>query len=258
MSLNTISAETAWGSVHAYLGDVGASGVMGAVLEDLGSIDEDALTIETNDGTKYQLKDINGKLLDELMQEPELKVNFTLLKPSEVVKDKFWSISEIGTGDARKIRVKSLIKNKKYSFKFANTEAVGSETFEAPVTKVYMKPSYDAKKGFSAQCTITLLKGEADYLFDFGVVAALDALAVTPTTLSFTAAADTIGKTITATSSGNISASNNGSYWLQLTYALKVATIKVPANPNTEARTGVITITADGKTANVVVTQAGA
>ena len=95
-------------------------------------------------------------------------------------------------------------------------------------------------------------------MFDFGIVTSSTPLVVTPTSLSFTSAADTTGKTLTATSTGNITATNNGSYWIQLTYTGKVATIKVPANPNTEARTGTVTIVADGKTANIEVTQAGA
>ena len=258
MALESKTPETAWGSVHAYLGAVGSNGTMGNILDDLGAIDENALTIETQDGRKYELIDINGDLLDELMKQPKLIINFTLLKPSEVTRSKFWDIEEVGSGDTRKARVKSLVKNSKYSFKFANIEAIGSETFEAPVVKVYMKPLYEPAKGWKAECSVTLIKGEAGYLFDFGVVTSSAPLVVTPGTLTFTSAADTTGKTLTATSTGNIVATNNGSYWIQLTYTGKVATIKVPANPNTEARTGTVKIVADGKTANIEVTQAGA
>lgn len=258
MALENKTPETAWGSVHAYLGTVGSNGTMGNILDDLGAIDENALTIETQDGQKYELTDINGDLLDELMKQPKLIINFTLLKPSEVTRSKFWDIEEVGSGDTRKARVNSLVKNSKYSFKFANIEAIGSETFEAPVVKVYMKPIYEAAKGWKAECSVTLIKGEAGYLFDFGVVTSSDPLVVTPGTLTFTSAADTTGKTITATSTNNIVASNNGSYWLQVTYTGKVATVKVPANPNTEDRKGIVTIVADGKTANIEVTQAGA
>lgn len=85
-------------------------------------------------------------------------------------------------------------------------------------------------------------------------------LEVSPTSLSFTAAADSTGKTITATSTGNVTyaAAPSSAEWLTVTRALKVVTVKVSANTNSESRTANVTIVADGKTAIVAVTQAGA
>lgn len=83
-------------------------------------------------------------------------------------------------------------------------------------------------------------------------------LEVSPTSLSFSAAEDATGKTITASSSGNITAASSDEDWATVIYSLKVATVKVSANANTDARTANVSITADGKTVIVVVTQAGA
>jgi hypothetical protein len=85
-------------------------------------------------------------------------------------------------------------------------------------------------------------------------------LTVTPTDLSFTSAADATGKTITATSTGNVTfaGADAGADWITVTRALKVVTVKVAANANSEARTANVTIIADGLTAVVPVTQAGA
>lgn len=85
-------------------------------------------------------------------------------------------------------------------------------------------------------------------------------LTVTPETLSFTSAADAVGKTITATSTGNVTyaAAPSDQEWLTVTKAAKVVTVKVSANTNGEARTANVTIVADGLTAIVPVTQAGA
>ena len=84
-------------------------------------------------------------------------------------------------------------------------------------------------------------------------------LVVTPTTLSFTSAADAVGKTITATSTGNVTyaAAPADLEWITVTRALKVVTVKVTANTNSEARTANVTVTADGISAIVPVTQAG-
>lgn len=85
-------------------------------------------------------------------------------------------------------------------------------------------------------------------------------LTVDPTSLSFTAAADSTGQEITAASTGNVTyaAAQAGADWLSVTRALKVVTVKVEANLNSEARTAYVTIIADGITAVVPVTQAGA
>lgn len=85
-------------------------------------------------------------------------------------------------------------------------------------------------------------------------------LGVNPITLSFTSAADATGKTITATSDGNITfaAADPGYDWITVTYTGKTATVKVTANANTASRTANVTIVADGKTVVVPVTQAGA
>lgn len=85
-------------------------------------------------------------------------------------------------------------------------------------------------------------------------------LVVSPTSLNFTAAADTVGKTITATSTGNVTyaAAPSNDEWITVTRNLKVVTVKVSANTNSESRTAVVTIVADGLTAYVPVTQAGA
>lgn len=86
------------------------------------------------------------------------------------------------------------------------------------------------------------------------------ALVVDPTSLTFTAAADAVGQEITATSTGNVTyaAAEPGADWIVVTRALKVVTVTVLANTNSEARSTNVTIVADGFTAIVPVTQAGA
>ena len=155
---------------------------MGEALANLWAIDTDALTIETADGTVLELKDINGKLLARMQQEPTITINFTLLSPSEETKGKFWEMEEAGTGDIRKVKVTSLVKNAPMSFKFANTATPGSITFEAPKCSIYMNMVYAANNGYTGVCKATLMwpqraEGVKAELFQFGVVAA-----TTPTT----------------------------------------------------------------------------
>lgn len=116
-----------------------------------------------------------------------------------------------------------------------------------------------SKKGiFLVDFTVTpmaVTSGKSIYAYDGS-----SGLEVSPTTLSFTNAADAVGKTITAASTGNVTyaAGPVGEEWLTVTRNLKVVTVKVLVNTNSEARTANVTIVADGITAIVPVTQAGA
>lgn len=79
-------------------------------------------------------------------------------------------------------------------------------------------------------------------------------LVVTPSALYFSAEADDTGKTITATSTGNVTATSSES-WCTVTTSAKVATVEVAANATGAARTAYVSITADGKTTQVAVMQ---
>lgn len=79
-------------------------------------------------------------------------------------------------------------------------------------------------------------------------------LTVDKSELFFGNAADSTGKAVTATSTGNVSAVSSES-WCTVSCAGKVATVKVSANSGTTARVAYVTITADEKTAIIKVTQ---
>jgi len=171
MSLSTDVPKTVWQNIHIFVGTMGANDAMASSWDDLGSIDANALTITTQDGTVYRLVDINGKLLDILRDEPQLTINFTLLKPTEATRGKFWTVEESGSGNTRKLQVKSLLPTSHMSVKFAST-IVGSETFEAAKAFVSMKPGWEKAKGFNNPCTAELVMGQTGVLFQFGVVPA--------------------------------------------------------------------------------------
>jgi len=174
MALSTNRQITAWGDVHAYLGTMGANDAMATSWDDLGALTPDNFSITSNDGQKYELKDINGKLLDTLKQQPTLTITFGLVGPSEATRGKFWSLTEVAAaGDnPRVVKVTSLIQNTKMSFKLANPQAYGSETFEAAKCTIAMNLDYAADKGFSGTVSIELLWPDRtpSELFQFGVV----------------------------------------------------------------------------------------
>ena len=80
-------------------------------------------------------------------------------------------------------------------------------------------------------------------------------LLVTPTEMSFTKAADSTGKSVTATSSGSVSAVSDQS-WATVSVSGSVVTVTVAANAGA-SRKAAVTVSADGKKAVVAVTQEG-
>lgn len=117
---------------------------------------------------------------------------------------------------------------------------------------------FSAKGIFLVDFTVTpmaVTAGKAIYMYDGST-----GLTVSPLLLSFTAGADAVGKTITASSTGNVTYASapSGEEWLTVTKSAKVVTVKVSANTNSEARSANVIINADGLTAIVPVTQAGA
>ena len=70
----------------------------------------------------------------------------------------------------------------------------------------------------------------------------------------FTSVVPPIQQTITATATGTVTAVSSES-WATVSVAAKVVTVKVTANSGTEARRAIVTITADGKNAQVEVLQ---
>lgn len=80
-------------------------------------------------------------------------------------------------------------------------------------------------------------------------------LTLDKTSLYFGSAVDNTGKTVTATSTDNITAATSSESWATVSTSGKVATVKVTANTTGNARTAIVSITADGLTSQVEVLQ---
>lgn len=79
-------------------------------------------------------------------------------------------------------------------------------------------------------------------------------LSVDKTELYFSNAADTTGKTVTAASTGNVTATSSDS-WATVTASGKTATVKVAKNETGKVRVAIVTLTADGTSSQITVTQ---
>ena len=153
---------TAWGTIVMSVAATGALDVMGAPLVSLGNIKEDSLSIAPEDGGVMQLFGTGHVLIDELKNEPSLKLNATLVGLTNA--KQFWTMDAVETG-----QVKSLIKSGNFSVKFASA-VTGSDSFEAPKCVISGTPVFSEKEGWTVNLEITILKGAAGYLFELGTV----------------------------------------------------------------------------------------
>lgn len=148
MEFKDTKDATAWSDIHLFMGDSDEStGDMPASMSDLGTLDDQDLSITLTDGTVYQLKDINQKLIDELEFEPELEVAGFLQNPSMAVLAKFWDIAADETV-ADDVWVKGTITTGKKAVMFSNPKAVGSRAFAAPIAKASLQPGFSREKGW--------------------------------------------------------------------------------------------------------------
>ncbi len=165
-------AKTAWGEIEMKFAETPVDETMPTTMETIGEILEGSLALEKEDGTKLQLFKEGHILVDELQQEPTLKVKATIIGIPNAIKEKFWETEKTGNGDVEKFAVKSLVNSKKFAIAFAAVKVPGSETFEAMKCTISMSPLYSSTQGWTSDVEITIIKGLTGKLFQFGKVPA--------------------------------------------------------------------------------------
>lgn len=163
---------TAWGNAILEIGTVSSDGTMPTSLEQFGWILEDSISPNITEGELLQLFETGHVLRDEVRLDPEVSFAMEIIGIPEAMATKFWDVEKSGTGDAAKLRVKSFVNSTKFAIRISTPKVPGSQTLEAPYCNVSMTPNYTEDKGWTANLTISILKGAADYFVDFGVVAA--------------------------------------------------------------------------------------
>ncbi len=170
MALKTTKDATAWSDVHLYMGNSDeTTGEMPTTMDDLGTLDDQDLAITITDGTIYQLKDINQKLIDELEFEPEIEVSGYLQNPDMATLAKFWDIEE-DTTVSEDVWVKSTLTIAKKAVMFSNPAAIGSRAFAAPICTATLKPGYSREKGWVNPVSFKILNTGAKGWFKLPLV----------------------------------------------------------------------------------------
>jgi hypothetical protein len=160
-------ANTAWGEQVVSFGTPAAGDTMSASLTDIGKIKEDTVSIEKADGTVLELFSTGHNLVDKLKGEPTLTLKFTLIGITAAAIALFWDATLVST----RTTVKSLVNSDKLSVKLAS-KVVGADTLEAPYCEVSMGPLFAEKEGWTAEISVTIIKGASGNLFFMDKVAA--------------------------------------------------------------------------------------
>ncbi|MEG1289749.1 MAG: BACON domain-containing protein [Bacteroidales bacterium] len=153
-------------------------------------------------------------------------------------------------GDTRPIEDEDGVVTDNYAMRLTPEDAA-TEGFAIDNSTVSVGESWTSADGKMLKYTFDALKPKTGKIVKPYIA---NGLVVTPTALYFGNTADTAGKAVTVTSTTNPTASSSES-WCTIAVAAKVVTVKVTANTGGEARSAVVTVTADGKTSRIPVTQ---
>lgn len=155
------TSSTAWDGMELKIGVPALNNAMSTSLAVLGHIKE--MLMETEDGEKKEWKDINGKVIDELIQEGKIKWKVTLKNWNKSALEKLWNIEEDTSNGS--LKVKGMSTSKKYSIQIASS-VQNAETFSAPYCSVTAKPNYSKDDGYTLDIEFTILSpGNGKELF---------------------------------------------------------------------------------------------
>lgn len=246
----------AWSECSIKIGPTGADDAMATVLNSIGTIKDKTASLEASEGDVMKATASGGAVVAQEQLEGGFVLKSRVIEPE----NEFYSTLGLGEISGSDLIVKTHVVAGCYSVKL-EPKNVGAKGIEAPKTNIKFTPGYSEEEGNYLDLEFTILKTEGvnPYWYKRVTKQAANLLVVAPTSLNFTAAVDATGKTITVTSTGNITSASVPSEieWCTVTKSLKVATVKVLANANGESRSCNISIIADGKTAIVPVVQAG-
>ena len=159
------AGATAWGNVNIKIGE----SLKEDQLATIGTLKEDSVSIETAEGTKYELYGTGHVLVDQLVTEPTLTLKAQIIGANRDLIAKLWNTTTTGTGDTERLVVNSMVTSKKFAVQLAS-DVIGSDTFEAPNCAVNMSLVFSEKEGWCGDISFTILKGDNGSFFQFGKV----------------------------------------------------------------------------------------
>lgn len=228
-------ATLSWGKPKI---EIGLLGINGAAPTDWIEVDnpvENTSKLNTEAGDKKEAKGEGGELVDTRTGKSKYVFEFELYAKK---------------GKTKPIEDEDGVILDNYAVRLTPEDET-LEGFILDKSSVSVVDTWDAENGKKWKYTFNALKPNAGKICKPYIA---NGLVVAPAALYFGNTADAAGKAVTVTSTTNPTASSSES-WCTIAVAAKVVTVKVAANTAGEARTAVVTVTADGKTSRISVTQ---
>ncbi len=148
------TTATAWGEEKIYIADAKEDGAMPNASEFklLGNIKEDSISIDTQEGKKYEWKATGGRVVDSYQGEPTHSVKCVVKNLNKSVLEKVWKVKEVGNA----LHIESFSMNKKYAIKM-DSEVEGAEVVKFAKCAVSAKQIYSGDNGFELEVTFSIL-----------------------------------------------------------------------------------------------------
>lgn len=244
----------AWGNNKIAFLPANADGTMPDldIMRYVGYIQDTTTALEYAEGEALELVEEGGIVRARKVRGGTLTMTFNIFTVHQDIASSFWNASVTGTGADQIIRVRSMSNSGNFAI-YLEPEDVGAQDLRIPFASVNMGLTYSSAEGFITPCTVTVLTGQQNYMFDIGFkpeptptetvvftsASADGAVGTTSTELTIN-----LGEAVTGLAAGNIT--------LTGTTGATVSAV-TGSNPYTATLTG---ITASG-TASVVLNVAG-
>lgn len=239
-----------WSKCKVEIGRTGSDDAMATTLTDVGVINDKSTTLATEDGETLTATATGGIVVAEEEGEPTVTLTYRIKEPSFAFEQMLTGAVENADGD---LVVSTNIVEDDFSLKLT-PKNIGAIGIKARRTHISYRPGSSEEEGHYVDVTHKILACEDGELYKKFRVKSSDwnGLTVSASSLYFGATAS--DKTVNVTATGTVTASANVD-WLTVEVTAQAVKVSAKANAGTSARTGRVTISADGKTAVVSVTQ---
>lgn len=225
-----------WGKYKAEFSKLDSAGAVSSWTE-FGVIKEGTGLLTSEEGTKLEAPGEGGEMVAVKYQKATPVWNHTLY---------------IKKGDVAPINDNDGQVEGEYAFRITPEDPTVEGVY-MPRCSVYITYAFGSAMGKEANYRFTGLKPTTGNMLQ----SYWAAIAASPTSLSFTDEADAVGKVITILSGGGAASVTSSEAWATATVSGTSVTVKVSANVGI-ARTAFVTITRDGVSAVVNISQEAA
>lgn len=240
-----------WSKCFIKIGKTGLHDAMADVLESIGVINDKSTTLEVGEGEKLQAKATGGVVVAQEVSEGEITLKARIKEPSFEF-EAMLTGAELDEASGN-LKIKTHIINDDISVE-VTPKNIGATGIRIRKSNMTYKPGYSEDEGHYADVTWTVLACEDEELYTKFKKRPLPICA--PSSLSFASTADATGKVVAVSGLTGTVAAVSDQTWATLIVSGQNVTVKVTANTGV-ARTANLSVTVNGSTNKILISQAG-